>query len=305
MSAHASAGQPPPASRGCPLLVVIDPVARTLDGESVRIAKDVLRAGAASLKICLPESTAELERMLAHRGRRRPVVVGDDTALLRTVRILHREGALAEAGVSFVPVGAGPALGLAKLFGVPQSAVTAARAALDGVERALDLLVDDTGGIVVGALRIPGAGQARTDATAAAPEPAEPGDPDRRHWLERGARSLVRTLTGPLPSLPGVAAHVHHAAHRLRVEADGVLLADLDRPVHEVSIRAPADGRAEVFVRHPHDHGAGPLRVRAQEVTVSGHDFRYRADEAVTGPVRSRTWTVEPDAWRLTVPRGV
>lgn len=276
----------------------------------MRIAKDVLHGGATSLKICLPESVAELERMLAHRGRRRPVVVGDDAALLRTVRILHREGGLAEAALSFVPVGPRSALGLARRFGVPQSAVPAARAALDGVERALDLLVDDCGGIVMGALRIPGGGHARPEATPAVPEQPDrghaddSGHPDRWHWLERGARSLVRTLTGPLPSLPEVAAHVHHAAHRLRVEADGVLLADLDRPVHEVSVRASADGLAEVFVRRPHGHGADPLHVRAQKVTVSGHDFRYRADEAVTGPVRCRTWTVERDAWRLTVPRA-
>lgn len=297
MSAHASAGQPLPASRGCPLLVVIDPVARTLDGESVRIAKDVLRARATTMKICLPESADELERILAHRGRRRPVVIGDDSTLLRTLRILYREGTLARAALSFVPVGPHSALSLARVLGVPQSAVDAARAALDGVERALDLLVDDVGGIVVGALHIPG-GHPREPAQdgGGAPDPAEG---DRRHWLD-GARSLVRTLTAPLP---GVVAHVHHAAHRLRVEADGVLLADLDRPVHEVSVRAPADGLAEVVVRHPHDHGEAPAPVRAKRVTVSGRDFRYRADQAVSGPVRHRTWTVEASAWRLTVPK--
>jgi hypothetical protein len=284
VSAHASAGQAPRTPRGCPLLVVIDPVARTLDGESVRIAKDVLRAGADSLKICLPESLADWERALLHRGRRRPVVVGDDPALLRTLRILHREGAADQATVSFVPVGTRPGPGLAKLFGVPQSAVSAARAALDGVERALDLLVDDSGGIVVGALRIPGAGP-----------PAVPAQPDSRHWLA-GARSLVRTLTGP-----GVAERVHHAAHRLRVEADGRLLADPAHPVHEVSVlRPPSGGRAEVHIRHP--HGSAPLPVHARQLTVSGPDFRYRADDAVTGPVPTRTWTVAPAAWTLMLP---
>ncbi len=309
MSAHASAGQPHPERRGCPLLVVIDPVARTLDGESVRIAKDVLRAGADSLKICFPESVADWERVLRHRGRRRPVVVGDDAALLRTVRILHREGALSEGALSFVPVGRRGALGLAGRFGVPASAVAAARAALDGGERALDLLADDSGGIVLGALRIPGAGHPRPPRPAPDPPRSDaPGaagpesEEDKRHWLERGARSLVRTLTNPLPSLPAVAAHVHHAAHRLRVEADGVLLADLDRPVHEVSVRAPADGLAVVSVSRPHDHGSGPLSVRAHQIAVSGRDFRYRADESLGGPVRHRTWTVQPAAWRLTVP---
>jgi hypothetical protein len=281
--------------------MVIDPLARTMDGESVRIAKDVLRAGAPSLKICLPESREELERALAHRGRRRPVVVGDDRALLRTVRILHRERALEEDAVSLVPVGQRPALVLARALGVPLSAVEAARAVLDGAERMLDLLVDDGGGIVVDALRIPDGGG--TGASGAADvSPALHGG---SHWLERGARTLVRALSTPLTSLPGrdvgTAADQGHACQRLRVEADGVLLADLDQPVHEVSVRIPADGLAEVFVRHPESRG--PLRVRAQMLTVSGRDFRYRADESDAGPVRRRTWTVQPRAWRLTVPR--
>lgn len=297
-----------PASAERPLLVVIDPLARTMDGESVRIAKDVLQAGAPSLKICLPESREELERALAHRGRRRPVVVGDDRALLRTVRILHRERALEEAALSLVPVGQRPELALARALGVPLSAVAAARVVLDGAERTLDLLVDDGGGIVVGALRIPGgggAGAGETEGEAAGGSPALRG---RGHWLERGARTLVRALSTPLPSLPGLlgrdtgaAADGNGAGHRLRVEADGVVLADLDRPVHEVSVRTPADGLAEVFVRHPESRG--PLRMRAQVLTVSGRDFRYRADESDAGPVGRRTWTVQPRAWRLTVPR--
>jgi hypothetical protein len=276
VSAQPSAGHPLPTPREQPLLLVIDPVARRTDGESVRIAQDVLRAGAPSMKICLPQSGEELERALTHRGRRRPVVVGDDRALLRTVGILHRERSLDAAPLSLVPVGHRSALGLARAFGVPQSAVAAARAALDGVERAQDLLVDDSGGIVLGALRILCAG---------APAGAAKG-----HWLERGARSLVRTL----------GRHGDPAAHPLRVEADGVILADLDRPVREVSVGAPADGLAEVFVRGPEN--TVRARVRAQAVTVSGQDFRYRANESVAGPVRKRTWTVEPQAWRLTVP---
>ncbi|MDX3067640.1 diacylglycerol kinase, partial [Streptomyces sp. ND04-05B] len=55
------------------LLVVIDPLARRTDGEAVRIAKDVLSAGAASTKVCLPEGPEEFARALARRGSRRPV----------------------------------------------------------------------------------------------------------------------------------------------------------------------------------------------------------------------------------------
>ncbi len=37
-------------------------------------------------------------------------------------------------------------------------------------------------------------------------------------------------------------------------------------------------------------------------MTVSGADFRYRADSVVGGPVRTRTWVVREAAWGLTLP---
>jgi hypothetical protein len=261
---------------GHPLLLVIDPAARAMDGESVRIAQDVLCAGSSSVKITLPESAAAMHRALANRGRRRPVVIGDDGALLRVVRALHRQRALREAPVALVPVGLRSALPLARALGVPAGPVPAAWAVLDGTERDLDLLVDDSGGIVVGALSIPplasGSGRAGMGPGATAP------------WWS----TLVRGLNGQVPR------------QRLRVEADGVLLTDLDCPVREVSVRPAHPGPAEVLVRGSEN---GPLRVRARTITVSGRDFRYRADAAVAGPVRTRTWTVQSSAWRLTVPR--
>lgn len=136
------------------LFVVIDPVARRTDGESVRIAKDVLSAGART-KVCLPEGPEEFARALARRGSRRPVVIGDDRALLRTVALLHRQRELAGCALSVVPVGAIGGMSLARSLGVPTGAVAAARAVLEGVERRLDLLVDDSDGVVVGAVRIP------------------------------------------------------------------------------------------------------------------------------------------------------
>ncbi|WP_267891770.1 diacylglycerol kinase catalytic domain-containing protein, partial [Streptomyces scabiei] len=159
------------------LLVVIDPLARRTDGEAVRIAKDVLSAGAASTKVCLPEGPEEFARALARRGSRRPVVVGDDRALLRAVALLHRRRELASCALSLVPVGS--ALGLAHSLGVPTGAVAAARAALDGVERRLDLLVDDSDGVVLGTLRIPvlpGASSPRRTESAEGREGTPAGD---------------------------------------------------------------------------------------------------------------------------------
>ncbi|MFE7169011.1 diacylglycerol kinase family protein [Streptomyces sp. NPDC057616] len=264
------------------LLVVIDPVARRTDGESVRIAKDVLSAGAHA-KVCLPEGPEEFARALARRGSRRPVVVGDDRALVRAVSLLHRQRELAGCALSVVPVGS--VLSVAQALGVPTGAVAAARAVLDGVERRMDLLVDDSDGVVLGTLRIPPPVR-----RAPAPDPGRP-------WL-RTAQSLVRTL---VPAREAAVPPLRPA--RLRVEVDGVTLVDLDQPVEAVSLTPGATGLAEVEVQ-PASVGAdtATLRAKGRTVSVSGADFRYRADARVCGPVRRRTWTVLEGAWGLTVP---
>ncbi len=214
------------------------------------------------------------------------MIVGDDRALVRAVGLLHRERGLGEGPLALVPVGPVGSLGLARSLGVPQSAVSAARAVLDGSVRMCDLLVDDSDGVVLGSLRIPpvrGAGR-----------PARPS-------VWSAYRSLVRTLVRPVAAAAGGAGAGHL---RLRVEADGVLVADVDQPVEDVSVRMRGDGGpAELVVRTGGGFAASTVTVRAKTVTVSGADFRYRADAAMTGPVRRRTWTLRPGAWTLTLPR--
>ncbi|MBT2416963.1 diacylglycerol kinase [Streptomyces sp. ISL-22] len=273
------------------LLVVIDPVARRTDGESVRIAKDVLSAGAAT-KVCLPEGPDEFARALARRGSRRPVVVGDDRALMRAVSLLHRRRELAECVLSVVPVGG--ALSLAGSLGVPTGAVAAARAVLDGVERRLDLLVDDSDGVVLGALRIPPIRDPAAPAGATAV-----GSGAGRPWL-RTCQSLVRTLVPARPPSPAGSG-----PSRLRIEVDGATLVDLGQPVEAVSVTPGAAGVAAVEVR-PASVGAeaSPLRAEGRTVTVSGAHFRYAADATVSGPLRRRTWTVGEGGLRLVLPEG-
>ncbi|MEV1045940.1 diacylglycerol kinase [Streptomyces sp. NPDC049916] len=276
----------PPGDGGDQLLVVIDPAARRSDGESVRIAKDVLSAGSHA-KICLPDSPEEFARALSRRGSRRPVVVGDDHALLRAVAQLHRERELARGVLSLIPVGAAHALEVAHALGVPRGAVAAARTALDGAVRRLDLLVDDSDGVVLGRLRIP----------APPPPPTGPQSPHpggASVWDT--CRSLVSSLVRPAP----VAAAAHPGTHRLRIEADGVLLSDLDTPVRGLSVTSQGDGGlADVVVR---TSSGRDVTAAAKAVTVSGADFRYRADIQTGGPVRTRTWTVRAGAWGLMLP---
>ncbi|WP_324612836.1 diacylglycerol kinase family protein [Streptomyces specialis] len=247
------------------MLIVIDPTARQTDGEAVRIARDVLCAGtgAGDVKVCVLDQPQAMTRVLARAGGRRVVIVGDDGALLRAVRLLLRSGDLGAHPLGLVPVGPGETLVVARALGVPTDAVRASRAILAGAVRPVDVLTDDAGGVVLGALGIP-APRARASGPAL--------------WW--------RT--------------VHRPRQRLRVEADGRVLADGDRPVAGISLRA-ANGLAEVVVS-PGTAGNGDVRARATSVTVSGPAFSYRADTEDSGPTRARTWTVRPGALRLAVP---
>ncbi|MHA4819059.1 diacylglycerol kinase family protein [Streptomyces aculeolatus] len=405
-----------PDPTGRSLLVLIDPAARRADGEAVRIARDVLSAAAAT-KICLPETAPELARALARRGARRPVVIGDDRAFLRVVSELSRQETLADAPLSLVPVGT--ARTLAATLGVPTGTVDAARTVLDGEERRLGLLVDDGGGVVLDALRLPaeGAGPPAAEGRNGAPGTRPDGGPGgggqagsgaegvgaagggpggggqagsgaegvgaagggpaaggptagglagltqrvgagagaaARRWTPAaGLRALAARAVGqrngtvpgagavpgavpaqtpgrepePVPQ-PGVVtewgaedatggwesggaepytpeptddatdADPQEPGFRLRVEADGVLLADLDGPAAQVRVVTdPTSGLAQVVIR---PRGPGdPLHAEARSVRVWGSDFRYRADALLSPPVRQRTWTAHPNAWRL------
>lgn len=331
------------------LLVITDPAARSVDGESVRVALDVLRA-AAPTKIVVPADSAELERALARRGRRRVVVVAGDGGVHSVVRVLDRQGELAATPLGVVPVDMHPGTGhgLARALGLPAEPAKAARVALGEHERALDLLVDDLGGVALRSVRI-GNG-VRTIRAASTPGLAV-RKPWRSFW-DRAAHTMSSAV-GP-------------AGHRLRVEADGRVIADVDRPVFSVHVGcddcdsdpsrvaatpelpsvavqersvnidgteapgitriepAPATGTANVMITafaagsrfglpaqtrgatRPVDESVaarGPkLELRAREITVCGPDFTYEADAMATGPVRLRTWTVRPGAWRLYVP---
>ncbi|MFJ9731211.1 diacylglycerol kinase [Streptomyces sp. NPDC101171] len=270
------------------LLVIIDPAARQGDGESVRIAKDVLSAGATT-KVCLPEGPEEFARALGRRGSRRPVVIGDDRALVRAVTLLHRHRELTGCALAVVPVGEAA---LAESLGVPAGPVAAARAVLEGAERRLDLLVDDSDGVVLGTLGIPPARAAAANRGAGAE-----GHP----WLRTRYRSLVRTLAQRPARLDAVPAP---GPTRLRVEVDGETVVDLGQPVEAVSVTPGDSGTAAVEVRPLPGPGAqaSPLLAAGRTVTVVGADFRYRADAVVSGPVRRRTWTVREGAWGLTLP---
>ncbi|WP_354641726.1 diacylglycerol kinase [Kitasatospora camelliae] len=263
------ASHPAEPAGPAPLLVLLDPVARQADGESVRIAKDVL-CGGADVKVVMPESPSELDRVLSHRGRRRPVVIGSDPAVQRALQALHRQRELGTDPIGVIPVGRPPATAAARTLGVPAEPVAAARAVLGGSPRKQDLLIDDGGGVVLSEVRFTGGRWGRTD----------------------GWRSLWAKFAAPEQGkLP--------AAEEVRIEADGRLLADLHQHVSRLRISV-ADGCMEIVLRLDGE----PCRHRAASLTVTGRGFGYQADGRPSGPVRQRTWTVHAGAWELLLPAG-
>ncbi|GAA4859236.1 diacylglycerol kinase [Kitasatospora terrestris] len=263
------ASQPPDLDAPGPLLVLLDPAAKQADGESVRIAKDVL-CGGADCKVALPESPSELDRVLEHRGRRRPVVIGSDQALQRVLQALHRQRELGADPIGVVPVGRPAATAAARGLGVPAEPVAAARAALGGSPRKLDLLVDDGGGVVLVEVRFTGPRLGRAG----------------------GWRSLWAKLAAPEQAKGS-------PVEELRIEADGRLLADVHQEVARLRLGL-AGGLMELSLRLD---GRQQLH-RATALTVVGRGFGYEADGVPVGPVRQRTWTVHADAWALVLPVG-
>ncbi|MEU1421428.1 diacylglycerol kinase [Kitasatospora sp. NPDC005751] len=267
-----------------PLLLLLDPAARQTDGESVRIARDVL-CGGADAKVAYPESPSELDRVLSHRGRRRPVVIGSDLAMQRVLQALYRQRELGADPVGMVPVGRADELVAARALGVPGEPVPAARAVLGGVPRKLDLLVDDGGGVALGKVRISGSGARRIAGRTGG---------WRSLWAKLAAAEQGTSLTVEV-------GRGEHSA-LLRVEADGRLLADVHQPVRVVEVTLPGGeaigGVMEIVVRTP----GALVRARAATLAVTGRGFGYEADGQPVGPVRDRTWTVHPGAWGLLLP---
>jgi diacylglycerol kinase family enzyme len=288
-------------------LLLASAKAGSADADAVEAARSAL----AEAGECEPVTTAtpeELDAALAGAGRRRVVVAGGDGSLHLVVSRLRARGELASADLALVPLGTGN--DLARALGIPLDPVEAARLALSGTPRPLDLLVDDAGGVAVNAVHL-GIG-----AEAA----------------QRAAR--LKPRLGPLAyPLGAVAAGFRATGTRLRVEVDGRLVTD--RRVLMVGIAngpgigggtalhpdaVPDDGLLDVMVStavrpfarvgfgaalQAGTHLSSPhvRSARGREVVVTGGPVEVNSDgELGDTSTGRRTWRVEPAAWRLVRP---
>jgi YegS/Rv2252/BmrU family lipid kinase len=289
------------------LLVVTNAAAGSTDDDRVAAAIAVLEA-AADVRVEQCAAPDDLDRVLDGRDGRTVVLVGGDGSVHTAVDALRRRGELSpDEPLGLVPLGTGN--DLARTLGIPLEPADAARALLDGSPHPLDLLVDDDGGVVVNVVHLGVGAEAAERAT---------GLKDR---LGKAAYPVGSVLAAAGPT-----------GWDLRVEVDGEVV-EVDGPALMVAVAngrtigggaevapdaVPDDGLLDVVVAT----STGPLARlgfgvalregehveredvttrRGRTVTVTGQPFPLNADGELGGPVGSRTWRVEPEAWALLV----
>jgi diacylglycerol kinase (ATP) len=302
-----------------PLLVITNSGAGTSDEASLGAALDVLREHT-SVEVQATGDPGELDGALHLAGSRRIVVAGGDGSLHAVVAALHRRNELEGRVLGLLPLGTGN--DFARSLEIPLDPEEAARVIVTGTPSPMDLVVDEVGQVVVNHVHV-GAGVRASRAGA--------------RWKERlGAVGIGRVNLGRLGYPIGAAVTAWRPpVLRLRVEVDGRVVTDLDRPVLMLAIgngasvgggteltpeADPGDGAVDVMISHAvtpvsrllyaarlgvgkHVGQDDITYLRGCTVAVSGERFYCSADGEIYGPERRRTWRVEPAAYSMVLPR--
>jgi diacylglycerol kinase (ATP) len=301
-----------------PLLVITNSEAGTADEAKLEAALKILRAGA-SVEVEATSNPGELDGVLHRAASRWIVVAGGDGSLHAVVRALHRRRELSDRVLALIPLGTGN--DFARGVGIPLDPEEAARLVLDSRPRAVDLLVDEVGEIVVNNVHV-GAGAQASRRGA--------------RWKTRlGKVGVGGVNLGKLGYPIGAAlAAVKPPQLRLRVKVDGEVVNDLDQPVLMVALgngshvgggtelnpdADPEDGQIDVMIsravgplsrfgyvlqlrRGEHPERDDVVSLRGATVSISGEEFWCSADGEIDGPERQRTWRVEKAAYSMVLP---
>ncbi|PPK95267.1 diacylglycerol kinase family enzyme [Kineococcus xinjiangensis] len=293
--------------------VVVNAAAGRACAEVVkRVVVEIGRA--APVELCATAGLADLREVLLSAEGRRLVLLGGDGSVHAALQELHRAGAAREVGpMGLVPLGTGN--DLARSLKLPLDPVAAARVAVGGRARDVELLVADTGHVTVNTAHV-GIGAAAAAA----------------------AMAFKRRL-GPLAYPVGavIAGARPHAGFHLRVEVDGRVEADGEDSVLMVGVGLggtigggvplvpgadPHDGNADVVIAgstgpvarvgyavglrnglHVARRDVRTVQGRTVEITaVRGRPFQVNSDGEISPPLTHVRWTMEPAAWQVLCP---
>jgi diacylglycerol kinase (ATP) len=300
------------------MLVITNAEAGTADQETLERALAILREES-SVEVAATSNPGELDGVLHRAGSRRIVVAGGDGSLHAVVAALHKRHELADRTLALLPLGTGN--DFARGTGIPLDVEEAARLVLRGEPRPVDLIVDETGSVVVNNVHVGTGAQASRKA---------------HKWKTRlGSIGVGKVNIGKLGyPIGALLAAFHPPVWRLRVEVDGVVVNDVDQPLLMVAIgngsnvgggtevtpdADPESGRLDVMVsraigagakiayvaklrKGEHQERDDVITVRGSTVSVTGEAFWVSADGEIYGPERSRTWRIERAAYRMVLP---
>ena len=296
-----------------PLLLITNIDAGGAEREALDVALGVLREEA-DVELAITSNPGELDGVLHRAGCRSIVVAGGDGSLHAVVTALHRRRELGGRTLGLIPLGTGN--DFARALKIPLDPAEAAAALLTGSPRRMDLIVDELGGIVVNSVHAGASAQASRRGA---------------RWKDRLGPFGIGILGYPIGA---ALASVKPPFVRLRIEADGEVVSDMDKHVLMVAVgngtsvgggteltpdADPSDGKLDLMVslatgpldrigyvwhlrsgRHPERDDV--ITMRAHQVTISGEDFFLAADGEISGPERRRSWHLDQGAYSLIVP---
>jgi diacylglycerol kinase (ATP) len=296
-----------------PLLLITNADAGGAQHDALEVALGVLREDA-DVEVATTTNPGELDGVLHRAGCRSIVVAGGDGSLHAVISALHRRHELAERTLGLIPLGTGN--DFARALGLPLEPAEAAVALLGAQPRRMDLIVDELGGVVVNSVHAGASAQASRRGA---------------RWKERLGPYGFGILGYPIGA---ALSSIKPPFVRLRVEADGEVVSDMDQHILMVAIgngtsvgggteltpdADPSDGRLDVMVSFAtgpferfgyawnlrsgdHPQRDDVISLRARQVTISGEDFFLSADGEISGPERRRSWHLEPAAYAMLVP---
>ena len=310
-----------PSASGCssrvtvvaPVLMITNSDAGSTDRDSVGIALAVLRANG-EVEVAASQDRGELDQILRQAGDRTIVVAGGDGSLHAVIAALHVKDDLAGRTLALLPLGTGN--DFARALDLPLDPEAAARVILAGATRPIDLIVEDSGEVVVNSVHAGASVQASKTAAK---------------WKSRLGPVGLGVLGYPIGA---ALTAISPPSAQLVVEVDGEVITRPDQRLLMVAIgngtsvgggaeltpdADPGDGYVDVmvssatgpFARFAYAWGvkgsSHPSRTdvitrRATTVSVRGEHFAVSADGEILGPRDARTWRVLPAAYRIVAP---
>ena len=232
-----------------PLLLITNVDAGGGRDEGLEVALGVLREDA-DVEVARPATPASSTACCTARAAGTIVVAGGDGSLHAVVAALHRRHELAKRTLGLIPLGTGN--DFARTLGIPLDPAEAPPALMTGESRPMDLIVDELGGVVVNNVHAGASAQASRRGA---------------RWKDRLGPFGFGILGYPIGA---AMAAVRPPFVRLRIEADGEVISDMDQHILMVAIgngtsvgggteltpdADPEDGKLDVMV----SFATGPL----------------------------------------------